>query len=217
MKTLLIVDDDPAIREIFSILLGQQGYAVHAASGGRECLDCLTRITPDLIMLDIMMHPVDGWETLSSIRKNPGTASLPVIMFSGKSPSREEILRYGGWIEEYLMKPLTMQTIAGTLETVFARFQCNVAERDRFLQNGADAALVEEYFRLRKFLYVRQKFYQDLRDEPGKAVYLPSPEKARLDEITLKLSPYSGLDPPDRGEDAGLGMAADPPAGRRER
>ena len=86
-----------------------------------ECLDNLTRITPDLIILDIMMHPVDGWETLTRSGTIPEPRHIPVIMFSGKSPSREEVIQYGGWIEDYLMKPLSMQTITQALNAVFAR------------------------------------------------------------------------------------------------
>jgi CheY-like chemotaxis protein len=143
MQSLLIVDDDPAIREIFTIILREHGYTVESAASAQECLDDLARRNPDLILLDIMMYPVDGWETLTTIRKNPGTSGIPVIMFSGKNPSRAEILQYGEWIEDYLMKPITMKVINNALKDVFDRTRVSKAERDLFLQNGGDPRMVE--------------------------------------------------------------------------
>ena len=72
MDTVLIVDDDPAIREIFTVYLEMEGYRILAAAGGMECLDLLKTQKPDLILLDMMMEPMDGWETLLAIRSQPG-------------------------------------------------------------------------------------------------------------------------------------------------
>ncbi|NMB77905.1 MAG: response regulator [Methanomicrobiales archaeon] len=188
METLLIVDDDPAIREVFSILLSKHGYTVHAAPGGRECLDCLKKTSPDLVMLDIMMHPIDGWETLTAIRKNPETGVLPTIMFSGKSPSREEVLMYGGWIEDYLMKPLTMQIISRSLASVFERSRTDADARLLYLRSGADPALVEEYFNLRRFLFIRDKFSREFCDEPEGSGSQTGRRRERLVELTRMLA-----------------------------
>src|SRR5512138_1489873 len=95
---ILLVDDDEGIRTIIGLYLKKDGYVVHTAPGGRECRETLDRIRPDLIILDIMMEPVDGWETLESIRSVPGIRDIPTMMFSGKSPTSEEIGKYGGWI-----------------------------------------------------------------------------------------------------------------------
>lgn len=187
MPALLIVDDDPAIRDIFTLLLTQNGYAVHAASGGMECLDLLTRVMPDLVMLDIMMHPVDGWETLSSIRGNPRTRHIPVIMFSGKSPSREEVMQYGGWVEDYLMKPLSMQTISRALNAAFARRRADQEERQYFQQAGADPALVEEYFQLQRLLFVQGKFTRDFDEDSLSSGGNGFPQKSRFEELRRAL------------------------------
>lgn len=188
METLLIVDDDPAIREVFSILLGKHGYTVHAASGGMECLDCLEKITPDLVMLDIMMDPVDGWETLAAIRKNPKTGNLPAIMFSGKSPSLDEVTHYGGWIEDYLMKPLTMQVISHALAAVFSRYRADMNARESLLQNGAAPALVDEYFNLRRFLFIHDKFMREFPFDAGGNGGTISLRRARFEELARIIS-----------------------------
>jgi two-component system, OmpR family, response regulator len=187
MSVLLIVDDDDAIREIFSLLLTENGYSVHAASGGMECIEILTRISPDLVLLDIMMHPVDGWETLSSIRNNPRTGHIPVVMFSGKSPSREEVFQYAGWIEDYLMKPLTMQTISRALSAVFARKRADLEERQHFIKNCADPMLIEEYFQLQRLLFIQGKFSRDFDEEPTINGGVRFPQKSRFEELRRAL------------------------------
>jgi DNA-binding response OmpR family regulator len=188
MQKLLIVDDDPSIREIFSILLTKHGYEVTAASGGEECLDHLTRMTPDFVLLDIMMHPVDGWETLTAIRKNPATSVIPTIMFSGKSPSPAEIFNYGGWIEDYFMKPIGMKTITGSLNSAFERNRGNQKEREQYQQNGADPFMVDEYFSLKRFLFIHDKFSRELFGSPGGPGQAVTSRKARYDELRHALS-----------------------------
>lgn len=180
----MIVDDDPSIREIFTLLLSSKGYTVHEASGGRECIEGLRSVSPDLVLLDIMMHPVDGWETLARIRSNPLTLHVPAIMFSGKSPSQEEVISYGGWIEDYLMKPLTMATITRALSEVFERCRADARDRECYLKNGADPLLVNEYLQLRRFIYIRRKFSRELFGDSEDAAGATFPQKTRFDEIT---------------------------------
>lgn len=191
MPTLLIVDDDPAIREVFSILLAEHGYTVHTADGGTDCLACLARVIPDLVMLDIMMFPVDGWETLTAIRGNPRTRGVPAIMFSGKNPSAEEIWQYGGWIEDYLMKPITMPTITSALTNIFERYRRGLTERECFLQAGADPALVDEYLSLKRLLFVQDKFTREVERGLKAAGYKIPPQKARFDELSRILAACS--------------------------
>ena len=199
MTSLLIVDDDPAIREVFSILLARSGFSVMTAPGGSECLGLLESSHPDLILLDIMMHPVDGWQTLNAIRTRPEMSGIPVMMFSGKSPSADELFRYGGWIEDYFMKPITMQAITRSLNDVFERMSVTQAERERFLQNGAELSLVEEYCALKRFLFIYGKFSLEVfgnGSDPAAAVL---PQRNRMAEISRKLTTGIGLCSPSKG------------------
>ena len=197
MQTLLIVDDDPAIREMFSTLLTDEGYKVLSAAGGTECLDHLSRTTPDLIILDIMMHPVDGWETLELIRKNPATTDIPVIMFSGKSPSCKEIIQYGGWVEGYLMKPLGLMMITESLEAVFERCRTDTAARQHYLENGADPGLVRELFQTRRLLSIQDKFPSELKQDPRGSGPVAQCQKARYEEL-YKILDAAGADKKNR-------------------
>ncbi|MDX6399006.1 MAG: hypothetical protein QOJ43_2414 [Gaiellaceae bacterium] len=81
---VLIVDDDEKLREYVRVNLEAEGYIVREASSAEDALDALGEESPDLILLDVMMPQVDGWETLRRIQEHTGVGAIPVIMFSGK-------------------------------------------------------------------------------------------------------------------------------------
>jgi excisionase family DNA binding protein len=82
---ILIVDDDARLREFVRVNLEMDGYTVREAASAAEGLAALEEQPPDLILLDVMMPEVDGWEMLRRVRERHGVDSIPVIMFSGKA------------------------------------------------------------------------------------------------------------------------------------
>jgi excisionase family DNA binding protein len=83
-RLILIVDDDDRLREFVRVNLEMEGYAVREASNATEGLAALEDEPPDLILLDVMMPQVDGWEMLRRVQERHGVGTIPVIMFSGK-------------------------------------------------------------------------------------------------------------------------------------
>jgi excisionase family DNA binding protein len=83
-RLILIVDDDDRLREFVRVNLEMEGYAVREASNADEGLKALEEESPDLILLDVMMPQVDGWELLRMVQERHGVGAIPVIMFSGK-------------------------------------------------------------------------------------------------------------------------------------
>jgi excisionase family DNA binding protein len=81
---ILIVDDDERLREFVRVNLEMDGYTVREAGNAAEGLEALEEAPPDLILLDVMMPEVDGWEMLRRVRERHGVDAIPVIMFSGK-------------------------------------------------------------------------------------------------------------------------------------
>jgi excisionase family DNA binding protein len=81
---VLIVDDDPRLREYVRVNLEMEGYSVREAGDAEEGLSVLEESTPDLVLLDVMMPGVDGWEMLRRVQERHGVGAIPVIMFSGK-------------------------------------------------------------------------------------------------------------------------------------
>ena len=88
---ILIVDDDARIREYVRVNLEMEGYTVREAGDAEQGLGVLDQESPDLILLDVMMPKVDGWEMLRRVRERHGVDTVPVVMYSGKVD--EESLR----------------------------------------------------------------------------------------------------------------------------
>jgi excisionase family DNA binding protein len=85
---VLVVDDDEGLREYVRVNLEAEGYVVREAGGAEEALQAMGEQSPDLILLDVMMPQVDGWETLRRIQEHTGVGAIPVIMFSGQVDER---------------------------------------------------------------------------------------------------------------------------------
>ena len=81
---VLIVDDDQRLREYVRVNLEMEGYTVHEAGSAEEGMKVLDELRPDLVLLDVMMPKVDGWEMLQLMHERHGVGSIPVVMFSGK-------------------------------------------------------------------------------------------------------------------------------------
>jgi excisionase family DNA binding protein len=86
---VLIVDDDEQLRQYVRVALETEGYAVREAGSAEEGLRVLEETTPNLVLLDVMMPQVDGWEMLRRVNEAHGTGTIPVVMFSGKVGEQE--------------------------------------------------------------------------------------------------------------------------------
>jgi CheY-like chemotaxis protein len=122
-KSVLIVDDNTDIIEVIAIMLKMGGYTTRTATSGEECLRELESGVPDLILLDIGMEPMDGWETLKRIKKDPKTKGIPVIMLTARRLTPKDVEDYGICIEDYVVKPVTPQDLNDAILHVFLRRQ----------------------------------------------------------------------------------------------
>jgi DNA-binding response OmpR family regulator len=152
MSSVLLVDDNTDLVELYTIVLTRNGYKIFAASGGEECLTLLKTSIPDLVLLDIMMEPMDGWETLTHIRSDIKTQSIPVIMVTGKKPTWDEVRRHMHEIDDYILKPLTIAALSDLVKTFFSRQQVIEHEIAVTKEGGADAMIMDEYRQLRRSL-----------------------------------------------------------------
>ena len=108
---VLIVDDDERVREYVRVNLEMEGYAVREAGSADEGLGVLEEVSPDLILLDVMMPEVDGWEMLRRVQERHGVGAIPVVMFSGKvnEQSAEEATARGA--QGFVGKPFDPQQL----------------------------------------------------------------------------------------------------------
>jgi excisionase family DNA binding protein len=108
---VLIVDDDPRIREFVRVNLEIDGFAVREAGSAQEGLAALEAEPPDLILLDVMMPQVDGWEMLQRVRERHGVDSIQVIMFSGQVEDNGRNQAEAGGAQAFVGKPFNPQEL----------------------------------------------------------------------------------------------------------
>jgi two-component system OmpR family response regulator len=162
MYTILVVDDSPFIVDVFVTMLERGGYRTVAAYGGDECLEVLKTVTPDLILLDIMMEPMGGWETLEHIKEDPATKEIPVLMLTAKQLTPAEAQEYGIYIEDYILKPITHRELYDAIEHVLNRRRSIKSDMDLARQSGFDMAVITEYARLSKTIDVNRRLMKIL-------------------------------------------------------
>lgn len=104
--TILIVDDEAANRESLEELLRPDGYATETAASGRQALESIQHQAPDLILLDVTMPGMDGYEVASVLKSNPATASIPIIMVTAHAGRGARVVGLNTGAEDYLTKPV---------------------------------------------------------------------------------------------------------------
>src|SRR5947207_1798308 len=113
---VLVVDDDPAVREVVRANLELEGYTVHEAGSAEEGMRLLDAEPPDLILLDVMMPQVDGWEMLRRVQEQHGPGGIPVVMFSGQAEAGEEAATRGA--QGFVGKPFDLQRLIDQTKTL---------------------------------------------------------------------------------------------------
>ena len=105
-EKILIVDDDPETVKFISIFLRRQGYEPVEAHDGIEALRIADQQAPDLIVLDVMMPGLDGYEVARNLRRKPETALIPILMFTAKTQTEDRLAGYEAGVDIYLTKPI---------------------------------------------------------------------------------------------------------------
>jgi CheY-like chemotaxis protein len=102
---VMAVDDDPVIRGLLEVNLEMEGHDVVTAVDGRDALDKVRADAPDLILLDVMMPNVNGWEAVAALKDDPATRSIPVILLSARAAEDDRRKGEEIGVEEYVTKP----------------------------------------------------------------------------------------------------------------
>jgi two-component system KDP operon response regulator KdpE len=118
-KKILVVDDEPTQLKMFGQLLFLGGYSIIKASSGREAISIVQESSPDLVLLDVVMPEIDGWQTCRLIRDISG---VPVIMLSGVRYAEGDIVRgLESGADEYLVKPISNRELLARVKAIFRR------------------------------------------------------------------------------------------------
>ena len=115
-KKILVVEDEESLFKLESILLTSKGYEVHGAADGQAALDAIDEVKPDLVLLDIMLPEIDGFEVCRRIKSNSETKHIPVVMLTAKK-SREDMAR-GEQVgaDWYITKPFKSAMVIETIQ-----------------------------------------------------------------------------------------------------
>jgi len=119
-KKILIVDDDPAMVRLLAQVLTGKGYEVLESGNGQDALRLLYKDKPDLVLLDVVMPTMDGWQTCSRIRDV--SASIPIILLTGRHKTEEDVVRgldYGA--DDYLIKPVGNKELTARVQAMLRR------------------------------------------------------------------------------------------------
>ncbi len=119
MPKILIVDDDSDNREILRARLQKGGYEILEAINGTSGLDAARTQNPDLVILDVMMPKMDGWQVCRALRDDPKTKALPVIMLTAKNQQIEEMRGWESGANEYVTKPIDYDEFMRILSKFF--------------------------------------------------------------------------------------------------
>jgi diguanylate cyclase (GGDEF)-like protein len=118
-ETILVVDDDPDIARFVEVNLRSAGYDVAVAGDGEEALDKASEIRPDLVLLDVMMPRIDGFEVAQRLRRSPQTANTSIIMLTAKALSADKVTGLQSGADDYIIKPFDpielLARVKGTL------------------------------------------------------------------------------------------------------
>ena len=120
-ERLLIVDDDRDSLKLIGLMLQRRGYEIVAAQSGTQALAKVESDMPDLIILDVMMPDLDGYEVCRSLRADPKTASTPIIMFTAKTRVDDKVAGFQAGADDYLTKPIHPAELTSRVEALLLR------------------------------------------------------------------------------------------------
>ena len=147
-KKIMVVDDSEDIVELIKVILEYEKFEVIPAYSGIECLDILENNIPDLILLDIMMNPIDGWETLRRIKKNENFKNIPVSMLTVNKITQdilqsEEIEK----IDNYIQKPFQKKDLIQNVKEILVNKE-KITNTVELLKASSNIEKAKEYERL---------------------------------------------------------------------
>lgn len=120
-EKILIIDDDLDTLRLVGLMLQRQGYQISAATNGQQGLEKAFEEDPDLILLDVMMPDMDGYEVTRRLRQNPSTLQTPILMFTAKTQLDDKVVGFEVGANDYLTKPTHPSELQARVKTLLAR------------------------------------------------------------------------------------------------
>ncbi len=122
MAKILIAEDEPDIRELVAFMLRFAGYEVMAASNGEEAVQAATHDIPDLVLMDVRMPRMTGYDACRIMKANPNLQDVPIVFLSAKGQEAEIQSGLEAGAEEYLLKPFSPDELTNRVRSILSKF-----------------------------------------------------------------------------------------------
>ncbi len=142
-KHILVVDDTPAVAEFLIVVLQMEGYKVSSVTSGESALAFVTKTPPDLILLDIMMEGIDGFETCRELKKDEIARHIPVIFVTAKSDAEDVVKGFNLGAVDFLVKPLRKEDVCARVATHLKVQAFIQAQKEQIIQAEKLASIAE--------------------------------------------------------------------------
>ena len=120
-KKILCVEDEPEMIDLIRLILSRRGFETTGANGGKEGLEIIRRDHPDLVLLDLMMPDIDGWEVYQQMKSDPATKDIPVIVVTAKAQSIDKVLGlHIAKVDDYITKPFSPKELLESVDKVLS-------------------------------------------------------------------------------------------------
>ena len=122
VKRLVYIEDEQEMIDLVRLILNRRGYEVIGANGGREGLDAVRKYLPHLVLLDLMMPDMDGWDVYQQMKAEEETRGIPVIIVTAKAQSIDKVLGlHIAKVDDYIAKPFSPHELVESVDRVLAQ------------------------------------------------------------------------------------------------
>lgn len=121
-RTVVYIEDDPEMIDLVSLILKNKGFIVKGAAGGRDGIDLVVKENPDLVLLDLMMPDVDGWEVYQQLRSLDSSRKTPVIIITARAQMIDKVLGlHIARVNDYICKPFKPQELTESIQRTLSQ------------------------------------------------------------------------------------------------
>jgi two-component system response regulator VicR len=128
LRKVVCVEDEPEMIDLIQLILNRKGFEVIGANGGIKGLEAIRKVKPDLVLLDLMMPEMDGWQVYQQLKADESTAEIPVIVVTAKAQNIDKVLGlHIAKVDDYISKPFSLQELVDRVDKVLKQREAGKA------------------------------------------------------------------------------------------